>query len=255
MKTVYIYDGSFTGYLTAVYQVFEDRSEEPEIHTEGSWTSDFFSIVKRIQANDTVARRVWASLQSKAGKKGAYDFYCTFFSELRGVEALLLSYITYAYQTECFSATNYAVPQVQRVSQVSKMVQRERERLLEQIRFDGGTGGVYTGTCHPDFNVLPLILQDIKRRRGQGDWVVYDVKRGCGFYCSNSEINRVEVPPHLAVKFPFPMVREQRTVYQKSRNAVRSAALRTGFRNRLDTSTKTWLTKRVFPSNSQDYVN
>lgn len=241
--------------MTAVYQVFEDRPEESEIHTEGNWMSDFFSTVKKIQSNDSIARRVWTSLQSKAGKKGAYDFYCTFMSELKGVEALLLSYITYAYQTECFSATNYAVPQVQRVSQVSKMVQRERERLLEQIRFESGTSGVYTATCHPDFNVLPLILQDLKRLRGQGNWVVYDVKRGSGFYCNNSEICRVEVPSHMEVKFPLQMVREQRTAYQKSRNAVRAAALRTGFRSKSETASKTWLIKRVFPYNSQDYVN
>ena len=64
MKTL-IYDGSFNGFLTAVYIAFEQKLQLAEIQKNGKDQSGLFSDNETIFTNVEKAKRVWNGVRKK----------------------------------------------------------------------------------------------------------------------------------------------------------------------------------------------
>ncbi|XLS28429.1 TIGR03915 family putative DNA repair protein [Flavobacteriaceae bacterium M23B6Z8] len=191
MKTILIYDGTFDGFLTAVYQVFEEKLDCVQILKPKHYEPDMFSTSYDVITDTKKSKRVWKSLIVKATKNGAHEFHKTFLSEIKGVEALLLRYIIYVYSTETFSHNNYSNNDVLRVSQVARMVGREKHRMEAFVRFKLTKDGIYFASIEPDFNVLPLIARHFKERYADQRWIIYDFKRNYGLYYDLETVERI----------------------------------------------------------------
>ncbi|WP_340203094.1 TIGR03915 family putative DNA repair protein [Ascidiimonas sp. W6] len=191
MKTILIYDGSFDGFLTAVYQVFQEKLDNVQILKPKHYEPDMFSTCQEIITDIKKSKRVWKSLIVKASKTGANELHRTFLSEIKGVEALLLRYIIYVYSTETFSHNNYSNNDVLRVSQIARMVGREKHRMEAFVRFQLTKDGIYFSSVEPDFNVLPLIARHFKDRYADQLWIIYDFKRNYGLYYDLTSVERI----------------------------------------------------------------
>src|SRR5690606_26379488 len=73
MKTILIYDGSFAGFLTAVYQVFDQNLKEVSIVKPKHYAPEMFAEGKIVQTSNIKAKKVWCSLQIKVSKHAAKD--------------------------------------------------------------------------------------------------------------------------------------------------------------------------------------
>ncbi len=197
MKTTLLYDGTFDGFLTAVYQVFEEKIDQAEIVRPKYYQPEMFSTCKEISTNTKKSKRVWNSLVMKTSKAGAYELYKTFLSEIKGVEALLLRYIIYVYSTESFNHTDYSNNDVLRVSQVARMVHREKQRLEALVRFQLTKDGFYFASVEPDFNVVPLIAKHFKQKYADQRWLIYDFKRNYGIYYNLESVERIRIEEDL----------------------------------------------------------
>jgi probable DNA metabolism protein len=192
MKTILLYDGTFDGFLSAVYQVFEEKMDKVEILKPKHYQPDMFSNCNEVITDTKKSKRVWKSLMVKAGKMGAHELYKTFLSEIKGVETLLLRYIIYVYSTESFSHTNYSNNDVLRVSQVARMVSREKHRMEAFVRFQLTKDGIYFASVEPDFDVIPLIAKHFKNRYADQRWVIYDFKRNYGIFYDLTTVERIQ---------------------------------------------------------------
>lgn len=191
MKTILLYDGTFDGYLTVIYEVFEQKMNQVQILRPKHYQPDMFSDCYEIITDSKKSKRVWKSLVIKAGKKGAHELHKTFLSEIKGTEALLLRYIVYMYSTESFSPNNFSNNDVLRVSQIAQMVNREKHRMEAFVRFKLTKDGFYFATIEPDFNVLPLIARHFKERYADQRWLIYDFKRNYGIYYDLETVERI----------------------------------------------------------------
>lgn len=190
MKAIFIYDGSFEGFLTAVYKVFEEKRVQASIVKPKHHDPDIFTDVVEVVSDSKRAALVWKSLCDKATKNGANKFYKAFLSEIKGVENVLLRYMMYAYSTESFIHTDYTNKDVLRVSQVAQMVNREQQRTEESIKFKVDVDGVRIANIATDFNLLPLIAKHFETRYSNLEWVINDLKRGYGL---SYDLNMVKV--------------------------------------------------------------
>lgn len=197
MKTTLLYDGTFDGFLTAVYQVFEEKIDQAEIVKPKYYQPEMFASCKEIITDTKKSKRVWNSLVMKTSKAGAYELYKTFLSEIKGVEALLLRYIIYVYSTESFNHTDYSNNDVLRVSQVARMVHREKQRLEALVRFQLTKDGFYFASVEPDFNVVPLIARHFKQKYANQRWLIYDFKRNYGIYYNLDTVERIRIEEDL----------------------------------------------------------
>lgn len=193
MKTILIYDGSFAGFLTAVYQVFDQNLKDVCVVKPRHYTPDMFAEGKIVQTSNLKAKKVWHSLQLKISKTAANELYKVFLSEIKGTEDALLRYIVHAYSAETFSHTDHSNIYVLRVHQVSKMVDRELQRIKDTMVLDESKHDIGVGVVHSNFDVLPLLGKYFSRVYKDKKWVVYDKKRNYGLYYNLTKITQIEL--------------------------------------------------------------
>lgn len=194
-----IYDGTFDGFLSAVFYVFEYKLETVNIQNEFVVQQGLFSEVERIITDDVKANRVWQGLKSKLSTQGKYQLYYAFLSEQIGVELLLLDYIQYAFSKSKNVDKDFAHPSVLKIAQIAKSVGREKHRMEAFVRFRLTSDNIYFANIEPDFNVLPLIEKHFKRRYADQKWVIYDIKRHYGLFydLEKVEIIRMDFPENF----------------------------------------------------------
>lgn len=185
MKKILIYDGTFDGFLSAVYQVFEQQLKDVEIVKPKHFEPNIFIESETVVTNTKQAKRVWHGLQIKITKSRANRLYACFLSEIKGVENVLLRYILLAYCSESFKPSDHDNKGVLRVDQVSKMVFRERDRMEAIVTFQLTKEGIYFAKIEPDFNVLPLLLKYYENKFPEKHWIIFDQKRQYGIQYDN----------------------------------------------------------------------
>lgn len=188
-----IYDGTFDGFLSTVFYVFEHKLKCVSIQNKFVMQQGLFCEVERIITDEEKANRVWKGLKSKLSSQGSYHLYYAFLSEQSGVETLLLDYIRYAFSKVTAVDKDFAHPSVLKVAQIAKSVGREKHRMEAFVRFRLTKDNIYFANIEPDFNVLPLIEKHFKRRYADQKWVIYDIKRAYGLFYDLEKVELVNM--------------------------------------------------------------
>lgn len=194
-----IYDGTFDGFLSAVFYTFEYKLKYVNIQNISVIQNGLFSEEVTIITDELKANRVWKGLMSKLSASGSNTIYYAFLSEKCGVENLLLDYIIYAFKSHLKINKDYSHSSVLKTTQIAKMVGREKHRMEAFVRFRLTKDFIYFSSIEPDFNVLPLLIKHFKNRYADQKWVIYDIKRQYGLFydLKTVEIIDVEFPSHF----------------------------------------------------------
>ena len=177
-----VYDGTFTGFLTAVFEVYEYKFSDAKIVKESVYNISVFNQDHIVQTNADKALRVWKGLLTYTSKEAAESLYHTWLSEIANIEKQLLQYIQYLFLKKQSIAADFSNAAVLKIAQVTKKVHRERHRMEAFVRFQLTKDGLYYAVTEPDFNVLPLLTNHFKNRYADQRWLIYDGKRHYGIY-------------------------------------------------------------------------
>lgn len=184
-----IYDGSFNGFLTAVFIAFEEKIEVADIQKNGQAQNGLFSESETIFTNVTKAKRVWNGVRSKSNN-AISNIYFAFLSEAEGIEPMLFNYIKMIMATATRKQLDFSDETVLYISQLARKVGREKHRMEAFVRFQLTKDDIYFANIEPDFDVLPLVSKHFRNRYADQQWLIYDVKRKYGIYYN---LERVEL--------------------------------------------------------------
>lgn len=195
-----LYDGSFDGLLTAVFEVFEYRYKDVKIISKEKFQQEnMFSEIHEVITQPEKAGRVLKKLEQNIGKSGIHQLLKVFLSEDPELEPLILSAIRQSIQHPGENILqNYADDHILKISKIGKSVDRERHRMTAFVRFEKMQDGVFFAKIDPDFNVIPLIRKHFKDRYQDQKWMIYDIRRNygilydlksCDFFYPEEKIN------------------------------------------------------------------
>jgi probable DNA metabolism protein len=188
-----IYDGSFEGFLCAVFDVYEYKYTDADICTENHFRGNIFQPVHTVHTTKERSDRVWKGLQKKLSDEAVQELYKTFLSEEEGIENTILSYIRYVFASTQSIESDYSHPAVLEVTQTARKVWREKHRMEAFVRFQKTSDGLYYALIEPDYNVLPLIAPHFERRYADQRWLIYDACRRYGIYYDGETSSEVEL--------------------------------------------------------------
>lgn len=180
--TTLVYDGSFAGLLTAVFDVYEYKYADARIVPENRHQGAVFGNNHAVHTEEEKANRVWNGLKQKASLAAVAQVYKTFLSEQPDMEDMLLHYMRHIFSSVPGAEQDHSHPAVLYVTHTAKKVHREKHRMEAFVRFSQSTDGLYFATVEPDFNVLPLIADHFEKRYADQPWLIYDLKRKYGIY-------------------------------------------------------------------------
>ncbi|UKB80404.1 TIGR03915 family putative DNA repair protein [Chryseobacterium sp. MEBOG07] len=180
--TTLLYDGSFDGLFTAIFEVFEYRYKDVEIaNRERFHQENIFAEIHEVITQPEKSERVVNKLEQNIGKSGIHQLLKVFLSENPELENLILSTVRQSIKYPAVNVLeNFADSDILKISKICKSVDRERHRMTAFVRFEKMKDDVFFAKIDPDFNVLPLIRKHFNDRYQDQKWMIYDLRRNYG---------------------------------------------------------------------------
>lgn len=189
----YVFDGSFEGLLTAIFDSYELKTGNVELVWDKFHSPGLIEDAHSVVADESKANRVWQGLKKKLPADWQQRFYNTYLSELPESFQHLFDFARYIFDNPKGAETNYGNASVMAVSKMDRSVNRERHRMKAFIRFQKTSDGIFYAPIEPDYNVLPLIATFFKNRYADQMWIIYDVKRKYGLFYNLEKVEEIKI--------------------------------------------------------------
>ena len=187
----YVFDGSFEGLLTAVFDSYERKDKSVDVVWDKYYQPAMLEEPHTIISDAVKAKRVWTALGKKMDKRWEIMFYKAYLSEDPQTFKALFHFARYIFDNPPGAEANFGNPYVMAVSKMDRSVNREKHRMKAFIRFQKTADGMYYCPVEPDFNVLPLVSKFFKDRYADQQWIIYDVKRKYGLYYNLKTVEEI----------------------------------------------------------------
>lgn len=182
---IYIYDGTFEGFLTAVFCAY-DRHENPDnITLEDNLQSAFLQKCFYVAADGTKARRVTAGISNKIGPDAFWKVYLAY---LYGdAEKIAFEYIKLGLALGPKVELHLTNEWVKKLNDVSGRAGKEGYLLKEFIRFSIMDNGAFYAKITPKANVLPIVTPHFVDRFQTVPFVIHDTGRKLASFYDTKE--------------------------------------------------------------------
>ena len=189
-----IYDATFEGLLTAIFEAYERKIDHARILKAGTELKDIFADSLTIISDPAKASRVWKGLKSKLSPPTTHNFYSCFLSELPLMEDTMLTFARHVFLSVQNIEKDFGHEATLTIAKTGRMVHREKHRMEAFVRFQRWADDTYFAMVAPDYNVLPLIVTHFKNRYGDQRWIIYDQKRLYGIHYdpATTRVNEIE---------------------------------------------------------------
>lgn len=179
---IFKYDKSFDGLLSAVFRAYVLKKFPDELMESNELPPLFFDEIVEIETVDEHASRVWAGLQKRISSMALHMLPVCWLSGIPGVDLAIFRYICKAIDAPHSIEVNFGDEDVLRLSKVWHTMMKERERVVQFVRFQKTADGLFFACIEPAYNVLPIAIAHFIERFHDQRWIVYDAKRDYGFY-------------------------------------------------------------------------
>lgn len=187
----YVFDGSFEGLLTAVFESYDRRQKQVQLVWEKYYQPAILEDSLTIVNDDEKATRVWDALRKKMKTQWVTTFYSAYLSEDPETFQHLFYFAHYIFDNPAGAEANFGNPHVMALDKMNHKVRRESHRMKAFIRFQKTTDGIYYCPVEPDYNVLPLISRFFKNRYADQQWIIYDVRRRYGLFYDLQKVEQI----------------------------------------------------------------
>ncbi|RYY39388.1 MAG: DNA metabolism protein [Chitinophagaceae bacterium] len=192
MQTI-LYDGTFEGWLCAVFDAYDYRFDDVDIVRCTRFGGNLFERVHDARMDARHSARVWKGLQRKLSAESLHAIYQCFLSEIDGIENSLYRYVRHVLANDASVEEDFSNADVLIVTQVARKVWREQHRMEAFVRFQKTADGLFYSVIDPEHDVLPLIAKHFEARYADQRWVIYDSRRRYGLHYDGSETHTVEI--------------------------------------------------------------
>ena len=202
--TVYTFDHTLDGLLTAVFDAYALHQMPDSLSVEGDILPMFCNEVHQVRTAEDKARRVWAGLEKRLSREALRLITVAWLSEEKELSTPLFHYIYKVFLRKEGAPSierNFSDPNVLFVTNTGRRVMHEQLRMKQFIRFQKTKDGTYLGVVSPDHNVLPLIISHFRNRFGDQPWLIYDARRRYGFYYDRQQVVRITFEDEEALPF------------------------------------------------------
>ncbi|SKB73165.1 probable DNA metabolism protein [Soonwooa buanensis] len=193
---IYSFDGSYQGFLTALFESFERKHFEVSLVVQDDFFAPLFEEVFDVVTDFQKAQRVQKGLHKVCSPKHKTDIFKVFLSEKPEAWKALIYIVQKQFLGKKDILDNYGDAQILLFHKTLTSVDRERHRMKAFVRFQKSEDGMFYCMIEPDFNVLPLISDFFRKRYADQKWLIYDVKRKYGVLYDQQTLSEVYLTPH-----------------------------------------------------------
>jgi len=173
---VLLYDGSFEGLLSAVFDAYS-ITEPVQIIRSSIFYQDLISIPVQVVTSKEKFGRVLKGMKKKFDLEILNNIYHVFLSEVDGADDLVFQYIKLCFLkgAKINQAKNHDT--ILKIDKISNQVWKEVHRYYGFVRFKEVAELTFYAAIEPDHDILPLIADHFVERYSDQRFIIHDLKR------------------------------------------------------------------------------
>jgi probable DNA metabolism protein len=173
----YIFDGTFEGLLTCVYEAYYRHESPDHISCGDELQEDLLSCCIQIAADNTKADKVMHSIRAKISGDALDHAFHAYLSEIDDIGVWIYRYLRLGWKVGSSVDSYLWEDAVLVVHEASRKVEWESHRMLGLIRFRELQGGIYYAPIGPDHNIVSMVAPHFAERLSDQPWMIHDIKR------------------------------------------------------------------------------
>ncbi len=174
---IYIYDGTWNCFLTAVHHYYYDHQNVTNIESALSYYPNLIDEYREIATDIDKAKAVENAIRVKISHESLDNIIQCFFSEITGRERWILNYIKLGFKIGSKIDSMLGTQIVLDVLIPARKVKSESHLMLGILRFELLENNIYYAPIQPDNNIITFIAPHFKQRFADQNWVIHDIKR------------------------------------------------------------------------------
>ena len=195
----YLYDGTFDGFLTCVFEHYKRESASGIFHKE-RYQANLLSEFCHIKTDPEKSFKVYNAIENKISSFDLERVYRVFLSNDPEKENKLLRYLVLGFEKGPKIRLLHGEPVVYDVQQIERKVTFEAHRLSGLIRFTLLIGDILYAPVEPDHDICELLADHFCDRFKHDPFIIHDKKRKKALIASEgqwyiSEFTSSDLPP------------------------------------------------------------
>lgn len=179
IESIYIYDSTFYGLLSTIFECFNTKSIpfNITINEEANFLNNYI----KISTNEINAKRVYNGILNNISYNCLRSIYNSFLSNSNNKEINILNYLIIGFEIGPKVDNLLSEKAVYEIQQTSKRVFGEAHRLCGLVRFMEIGSNIFYSKIHPDNNVIEILGNHFIKRFPTQNFIIHDKNRDIAF--------------------------------------------------------------------------
>lgn len=179
---IFIYDGTFEGMLTCVYEGYYHPIKPEGIYSTYTYQEDLLHETHFIVTDPEKAFKVSRAIVEQLSETFFHKIVNAFFSEHYTIANDIYRLLRYGFKAGSEVIMDMSHPLVFPVVKQANAVARETHLFVGLVRFVELKGGVYYCQFAPTYNQVPLLAEHFSERMHSQVWVIHDTARNIAVF-------------------------------------------------------------------------
>lgn len=223
---IYVFDNSFEGFLTCVYEAYYGKRKPSKI-IRNTDLSNYYNLIDEfitIETDESKSRKVYNAIERDFSSKSFTDIYSCYLSDISDIFTVLFKFIVLGFKIGKEVDMHLHNPIVMEVHKTSRKVFLESHRFLGFVRFTPLNNKIFYSSIEPDHNILPLIGDHFKERFSSMDFIIHDLKRELAIFYIDKEYIIGSFTNHQELQFINELSEDKYSEFWKT--YVKSASIK-----------------------------
>lgn len=194
---VYLFDGSFEGLLSCIFEAYNDKEPGTSIRASSSYRPTFLDETRFVETDPAKFQRVYSSIPVKISRHAQEIIYRAWLSESEAAPDLILHFLRMGYNLGAKVENYIQDPNINAIMQLNKKVGIEVHRFLGLLRFQEIAKGIFYAGYEPDYNITVLVAPHFTERLAFQPFIIHDKKRNISAVYNGQEMVLTDEAPKI----------------------------------------------------------
>lgn len=173
----YVYDGSFEGILTAVYEAYRRRENPAQILPARNLAVNLLDSYEEIATDLEKCEKVASAIRNKISEDAFQMVTQVCLSNCPDKGTRIYDYLRLGFRYGPSVDNHLHEDSVLTVHEISRQVSREVHRFEGLLRFVKTKWEIYYARFEPDHDITMLLAPHFAERLSDQNWIIHDTKR------------------------------------------------------------------------------
>ena len=209
INKTYVYDGSFVGFLTIVFDSYSNKVLPQKIYSYKDYVENFLDKVLYIKTDYEKSKRVFDGIEKNICYESLYNSYNAFLSNEKDKEIYILKYLCNGFDVGPKINNMITTSYVFKVINMRRKALAECHKLKGLLRFQEIGNNLCYASIHPDNNIIEPLGHHFINRLPSMNFIIHDKNRDVCFIYNSKEYEIID-----SKNLKIPEISDNEKIYQ-----------------------------------------